>query len=819
MLNPSVIVKRHFKNEQGKPFICTKYQANFLSRVLTKSSTRYIFLAATQIGKSEIISIAISLFAIIYPNERIGVISYTFGQSQIIFTKAKNHLVDDSPLISVLVDRTKEFTKQTIYMINGTIIQCRSSGYLTAKGETILGFNATILIIDESGSIDDVTYNTKIMRMVSASRTVRMVIECGTPHHKNHFYLSWIDETYIKFHISWQEAVDEGQLDYKEVMKQKERLTPIEFKMWYMAEFPEEAVDSLIKEAWLNNALNLEFKNFQDAEITIGADIARYGHDLSVFTVWARKQEFIKLIDIETYEKQATTKTSEDLQKLHDKYKPTKILIDDTGIGCITQNTQILTLNGWKYPNEIKVGDKVYSKNKNNIVTIETITENILREKTRILKNKNIEFSWSHLLPYKTRNEHKYKLNNWEHILTNKYSILDTEFNWTGKNEDFIILANIGTMPYGGLKIYKKERTIKSEDFARFLGWFLSEGSLWKNSINISQSFKSIHNENILKILKKINIKIKTFKSKSGEINYSFYDKNLNKWIRENCYIEMPHHAQNKKIPDFIKQSDKEVIEAFLEEFNKGDGTIHHGTREYFTNSEIMSDDILELIYKIGKLGNKYIKQKKGTSGFIENREIIRQHNCWCICEYKEKNICFTPEKSEEYFDNVYQIRITGDTKLFYTRFKDNYKAFWTHNGGVTDLLIKLLGSHQSYKVVPINFGSSSSDTERFENIKAEMCIYFSKKLEAGKISFPKRLEPSESGNINNVLNYVQRLIDQLRDMRFEQTGRNRTKIIDPGDKDSKGLAMGRAKSPDFAHSAILGVFGTTETTACFDAA
>jgi hypothetical protein len=97
-----------------------------------------------------------------------------------------------------------------------------------------------------------------------------------------------------------------------------------------------------------------------------------------------------------------------------------------------------------------------------------------------------------------------------------------------------------------------------------------------------------------------------------------------------------------------------------------------------------MADDLQELILKTGRYCNIRIKQKKGSTGFIEGRVLTRTTDNYCIYEWRSKVITYRPKNIKESLGTVYDIKITGSTKLYPVRFKDN-RVFWVHNGGFVD--------------------------------------------------------------------------------------------------------------------------------------
>jgi len=295
----------------------------------------------TQSGKSEIVSIIISLIAIFYPNERILTVSYTQSQSEIIFRRTKDHLLYDNLQISKLIDLNAKLTETEINMNNGTQIRCKSVA-LSSRGESLLGFDATVLIIDESGSIDDDIYQTKLMRMIVA-RGERISIEIGTPHTKNHFEKSFRNTSYHSYKIGWEEAVSEGQLNAEEVFERKRNMSTRDFDIWYNCNFPEEEIERFFSAKLLEES---QFENLDDLELGVivarylGVDVARFGNDLTVYTIIDvyehlvdPKKKYVVVKDIIHTSKKPLTDVIGRIQELHKKWIFNKISIDAVGVG------------------------------------------------------------------------------------------------------------------------------------------------------------------------------------------------------------------------------------------------------------------------------------------------------------------------------------------------------------------------------------------------------------------------------------------------------------------------------------------------------
>lgn len=342
--NPEVLVEKFFLNDEGSPLKLTSYQIEFLKDVLNREYSKMVFCAATRSGKSRIIAVAMTLFAILNPREEIVIISYTWEQSKIIFNYIKSHITEHPELLNK-IDKSNEFSNQQINLINGTKIVCRSAGG-SSKGESLLGFGASVLVIDESGSIEDSIYYQKIMRMIASGRRERFVIESGTPHRKGHFFETFNNPNYKNYRVSWEDAVKAGQMNEEEVLQMKERLSDIEFKMWYEALFPDEAEDSLFKYQDVLNAVDKEILG--DGEKVLGVDVARFGVDLSVFLSGTWLKEMFRADSIDSLKKADLMKVTGKIVALDNENKYNRINIDVIGMGggVVDRLKEIKTTNG-----------------------------------------------------------------------------------------------------------------------------------------------------------------------------------------------------------------------------------------------------------------------------------------------------------------------------------------------------------------------------------------------------------------------------------------------------------------------------------------
>jgi len=530
----------------------------------------------------------------------------------------------------------------------------------------------------------------------------------------------------------------------------------------------------------------------------IVADVARYGSDRTVISLW----KGLLCEKIITKEKQGVDVTANDIKELaKQEFVPfSNILIDDDGIGCLTKGTEVFTNIGWMKVEDLKSGDIVYSKNKEGIVFESNVTNNTVKEKTDIIKLKSgIEFSHAHFLPVKTRKEYPFKLHSWDTITESKSPRLtDSSFKWNGFDEPITLNATEKIMPYGGSCFLDNELDISTYDFARLLGWFIAEGCFNGRYVNITQSSKSIHNDEIRECIKNCGFNHTEKISKTGEIHYSIGHKAFQSWLLEHCYVG-GHTAPYKKVPDIIKNATKKTIDAFLETYNHGDGYIHRNEREYVTTSKALADDIYGLILKIGRIPSIYTKTKAGSTSSIFGRKITRRFDVYNITELKGNTFGINTEIDKVYEDNVYNLEIEGDTRLYMVRFP-NVKPFWVHNGGVTDILRGTKGFNGGSSAIEINMTQTQYQQgagvvkfikENYKNLKTQCSYKLAEYVNNHKIAI--RLEGKDKELLIAELEQIKRK-DPDKEGRLEIESKDKIKEI-----------LGR--SPDIADAIMMRMF------------
>lgn len=387
------------------------------------------------------------------------------------------------------------------------------------------------------------------------------------------------------------------------------------------------------------------------------------------------------------------------LRKQNELYQ--KMIKERSAVGeCVPAGTQVFTTNGWVNIEDVSVNDEIFTLNINdNSLVKERVTDTIKKiyndDLLHIYNGSNLDMmvTKKHKIVLWDRNNKPYVLTGEELFdkIRNKdskvsHSYIKHSGVWDGKYDDFI---NIG--PY----------TIKSEDWAAFLGIFISEGHTSgsrggekKNLVCITQK-KENSKQKIKELLDKLPFKY----SISDERQFNIYDKDL----YEN--LSVLGNSSEKYIPNYAKNWSIDLLTILLDWLLIGDGKNRKNSngkklREYFTISNKLTEDVFEILLKLGNSAtistiipkDRYIYDEKviekEISGElvlekIKTKRLIKAENSSklnLIHERTTKGIyldCrYLKAELVKHNDYVYCVSVPNKTWLM----KYNNKISWTHN-------------------------------------------------------------------------------------------------------------------------------------------
>ena len=383
---------------------------------------------------------------------------------------------------------------------------------------------------------------------------------------------------------------------------------------------------------------------------------------------------------------------------------------------CYSEDTEVLTESGWKRFYEVTPNDRVFTLNPS---TNEIELQKPIRfyefdwngelyhfhsKKLDLLVTPNHRMLVDQYSPY-SKEKYRRKFVEARNFKPSEHFIPKSGGIWKGRKEKVHYLALIETQPkelalvsskktlpidsenfllpqieisqyrnfgkkYERIKIEAKKIPLK--DWLAFFGFWLAEGSLsqrkrirkgrtkpyYEYAVRITQNIGKTASE-FEAVLKRLPFSY--LKNQKGKkLEFVIYNKQLF------SYLKQFGKAEEKFIPQEIKELDKEYLEILFEWMMKGDGYQGNGNIQYCTKSKRLADDLQEIILKLGYSANIYRKEKAGKFSWYVVSVSKRKH-----FKLRKENI-----KKVFYQGKVYCLEVPNHT-LYVRR---NGKACWCGN-------------------------------------------------------------------------------------------------------------------------------------------
>lgn len=346
---------------------------------------------------------------------------------------------------------------------------------------------------------------------------------------------------------------------------------------------------------------------------------------------------------------------------------------------CFSDDTEILTKNGWKNVSLISYSDEVLSLNKKT-------NEGYYQKPVKLFKKQYDGKMYQvkgELVDILVSPEHKMYVKLFSKKITHDFSLIKASelnhreyrfkknFNWNGKNKNFFTLKKIISKYYN-----RKQVKIKMDLWLEFFGWYISEGFVrfQKQKTKTTNYVISIAQSRTAN--KKKCILIKNLIEKIGwryHYNQSRFNisSGYNKQLFE--YLNMFGKAGDKFIPQEIKNLEKRQLKILLNSMMLGDGN----SNCYYTTSKILADDVQEIMCKCGYTSD--ITRKKCQNKKWRDCYVVRLHEVrhYPKCNINKKNKALCSSKWIDYKGMIYGITMKSD-HIIYTR--RNGKPVWIGN-------------------------------------------------------------------------------------------------------------------------------------------
>ena len=350
---------------------------------------------------------------------------------------------------------------------------------------------------------------------------------------------------------------------------------------------------------------------------------------------------------------------------------------------CYDKETEVFTNHGWKYFKDVNSDDKILSLNPE---TCET------------------EFlNYTQKIEHKNREEYMYHIHNkwFDTCVTSTHDCFILQRKMIDNIKDYYpefrkpdelnsesyflrVAENSNISPeyieVNGLKFTAK-------DYAFFMAWYLSEGSVLHDPITaksksypikitqIKEHTRAIIEPEFKRIAEYLGIKLYI-----GKEYFEFHSKELHD------YLEPFGYAHEKYIPKDLFKLSRDDLNIFLDNYVLGDGTIKRAppknklninskdSRCIYTTSIKLVDGLSYLILLAGFYPSFSLASKAGTVTKHRNGVYVSNHDCYCIRINRSQKTLFdacTIDKIE-YHDTVYCLELP------------KYHTLWTRRNGKT---------------------------------------------------------------------------------------------------------------------------------------
>lgn len=342
---------------------------------------------------------------------------------------------------------------------------------------------------------------------------------------------------------------------------------------------------------------------------------------------------------------------------------------------CFKEDVEIYTEKGWQKFGELEKNIRVATVNKNNLgIEYQFPYEYIENEYSGTMyrlhsKNIDIAMTEGHNILTGVRNNSKDRKHK-------EYQLIEV------KNLPDEVHIPISCNYEGKASIVQIGKHSLSEDlFAKLMGYYLSEGNCkpkkhgWE--VKISQS-NAENNKKIYEDLLELDVNVRKY-----DHSIQFNDKDICTYL-----MAVGRSADQKYIPNKVKNLSKKGILAFIDAYILGDGTIKNSGKKLkgqkkdsiskviFTSSKQIADDFTEIILKAGYSVSYKLMEVKGKKQKFKNGEYTINHNVYKITVKNSKHIQKFETEKYEYSGKVFCVSVPNETILV----RSNGKVLWIGN-------------------------------------------------------------------------------------------------------------------------------------------
>jgi hypothetical protein len=314
----------------------------------------------------------------------------------------------------------------------------------------------------------------------------------------------------------------------------------------------------------------------------------------------------------------AKTIPSLDLKSIgeYDRYQNSVPILDQGQIGCHDDKTEVLTEHGWKLFSEYDRKSLVGTMNQfNGQLEFQLPTAFHAYDIDSYLY-----YSINRCVDFAVSCNHRMLVKKWNQ----RKRTLEDHF-------EFVSADNMGwyfglphaTSGYNGVELGKVkigQRWMSGDSFVALVALVISNGWVGSTENNYNRVSFCCFNEKYYDMVAKVACKLGFTNQPNRQGNWLCSDVELAQWFRDNAFIGHDSYTSPyKRVPDIIKTISSRQVKLFLD-FFMDKHVASDGSRDFFSSSQRMIDDLQELLLHIGKRGT--IGERVPRKAYIKGREI-----------------------------------------------------------------------------------------------------------------------------------------------------------------------------------------------------
>ena len=437
------------------------------------------------------------------------------------------------------------------------------------------------------------------------------------------------------------------------------------------------------------------------------------------------------------------------------------IISDRPTINCYSADTEVLTDAGWAFFGDLTERDRFATLNREGVIEYQAPTHLINQPyggSMYHLSGPNIELltTPNHKLYVQRRPSRGAAWRPPEFVEAQDVFGTEKRFKksgiWEGVRQEFFELQPVTIRVGRGLQALSGEtRRIPMDDWLRFLGNYIAEGSCTFNEANYTVQIRQSKERNY-NVMEEAFRKVTPFKAWGNGSRLLVRDKQLYEYLKTGVGSS---HEYTRKIPREFLSLCKEQLRLLWDSILMGDGHVdkkYPERQRIFTSSPQLRDDLQELALKMGLAADWNIFHEKGKTLRIpkDDRHIVAKHDHYAVSvQNRHLRPIFSPKQTRwteewvSYSGRVYCAVVPNH--LLYVR--RNGKASWQSNTGYGVAALGLgkylskMGHDVSYiglqaigfptyikfdgKDIPIYSGSNMSEIDKaFKDLTPDLGIH-----------------------------------------------------------------------------------------------